>query len=77
LPAAAPIHFAKKKDGGLRVCVDYCALTLAMVKNRYPFPLISEMLDHVCEARIVTKLDFCGAYNLIRIKGGDEYKMAV
>jgi hypothetical protein len=44
-PAAAPISFAKKKDGGLRLCADYRALNKAPVKNRYPLPLISEMLD--------------------------------
>jgi len=43
--AAAPILFPKKKDGGLRLCVDYRALNKALVKNRYPLPLISEMLD--------------------------------
>jgi len=75
-PAAAPILFAKKKDGGLRLCVDYRALNKATVKNRYPLPLISEMLDRVREARISTKLDLRGAYNLIRIKEGDEYKKA-
>jgi len=47
-----------------------------MVKNRYPLPLISEMLDRVWEARIFTKLDLRGAYNLIRIKEGDENKTA-
>jgi hypothetical protein len=75
-PAAAPILFAKKKDGGLRLWVDYRALNLATVKNRYPPPLISEMLDRVREARIFTKLDLRGAYNLIRIKESDEYKTA-
>jgi len=75
-PVAAPILFAKKKDGGLRRCVDYRALNLATVKNRYPLPLISEMLDCVREARIFTKLDLPGAYNLIRIKEGDKYKTA-
>jgi len=75
-PAAAPILFAQKKDGGLRLCVDYRALNLATVKNRYPLPLISEMLDCVWKARIFTKLDLRSAYNLIRIKEGDEYKTA-
>jgi len=75
-PVAAPILFAKKKDEGLRLCVDYRALNKATVKNRYPLPLISEMLDRVREARIFTKLDLRGAYNLIRIKEGDEYKTA-
>jgi len=67
-PAAAQILFAMKKDGGLRLCVDYRALNLATVKNRYVLPLISEMLDRVREARIFMKLDLRGADNLIRIK---------
>jgi len=75
-PVAALILVAKQKDGGLRLCVDYRALNLAMVKNWYPLPIISEMLDRVREARIFTKLDLHGAYNLIRIKEGDEYMMA-
>jgi len=56
--------------------VDYRALNLATVKNRYPLPIISEMLDRVRDTRIFTKLDLRGAYNLIRIKEGDEYKTA-
>jgi hypothetical protein len=75
-PAAALILFVKKKDGGLRLCADYRALNLATVKNRYPLPLISEMDDRVCEARIFTKLDLRGVYDPIRIKEGDEYKTA-
>jgi hypothetical protein len=75
-PAAAPILFAKKKDGGLRLFVDYRALNKATVKNRFPLPLSSEMLDRVRECRIFTKLDPRGAYNLIRIKEGDEYNTA-
>jgi hypothetical protein len=56
--------------------VDYCALNLATVKNRYPLPSILEMLDRVREARIFAELDLRGAYNLIRTKEGDEYKTA-
>jgi len=75
-PAAAPILFAKKKDGGLQLCVYYRALILATVKNRHPLLLISELLDEVREARIFTKLDFRNAYHLIRIQTGDEFKTA-
>jgi len=75
-PAGAPILFAKKKDGRLRLCLDYRALNRASVKNRYPLPLISEMLDRLQGARIFTKLDLRNAYHLIRIKEGDEYKTA-
>jgi hypothetical protein len=75
-PAAAPMLFAKKKDSGLQLCVDYRALNRATVKNRYPVPLISEMLDRLRRARIFTKLDFRNAYLPIRIKAGEEYKTA-
>jgi len=47
-----------------------------MVKNRYPLPLISEMLDLVCQVRILTKLDLLGASNFIRIEEADEYNTA-
>jgi hypothetical protein len=56
--------------------VDYRALNLVMVKNRYPLLLTSEMLDRVLEARIFTKLDLRCAYNLIRIKQGNKYNTA-
>jgi len=74
--AAAPILFAKKKDGGLRLCVDYRALDLVTDKNRYPLPHILEILDRMCGAQIFTKLDLRNAYHLIRTKEGVEYKTA-
>ena len=75
-PAAAPILLAKKKGGGLRLCVDYRALNSIVVKNRYPLPLISEIIERVRDARIFTKLDLRDAYYLIRVREGDEYKTA-
>ena len=75
-PAAAPILFVKKKDGSLRLSVDYRALNSITIKNRYPLLLISEILDRVRGAAIFTRLDLRGAYNLIRIKEGDEHKTA-
>jgi len=57
--------------------VEYHAVNLAMVKNRYPLPSMLEMLHCVGEARIFTKLDLRGAYTLIRIKTEDDYKMAI
>jgi len=64
-------------DGGLQLCVDYRALNLATIKNRYPLPLISEQLDRLPEAQIFSKLDLRNAYHLIRIKKGDEYETAL
>ena len=75
-PAGAPILFVKKKDGSLRLCVDYRALNNITIKNRYPLPLIPEALDRLRKAKIFTKMDLKGAYNLVRIKQGDEWKTA-
>ncbi len=74
-PARAPILFVKKQDGSLRMCVDYRGLNKVTIKNRYPLPLISRLLDQLDQAKIYTKLDLRGAYNLVRIKEGDERKM--
>eukprot|EP00833_Pecoramyces_ruminatium_P007661 jgi/Orpsp1_1/1181693/evm.model.c7180000078227.2 len=73
-PAGAPILFVKKKDGSLRLCVDYRKLNGMTIHNSYPLPLISELLDRVKGAKFFTKLDLKSAYNLVRIKEGEEYK---
>uniref|UniRef100_A0A8C5WE85 ribonuclease H n=1 Tax=Leptobrachium leishanense TaxID=445787 RepID=A0A8C5WE85_9ANUR len=75
-PAGAPIFFVGKKDGGLRPCIDYRALNSVTIKNKYPLPLITELMDRLSEATYFTKLDLRGAYNLVRIKQGDEWKTA-
>ncbi|XP_077155275.1 uncharacterized protein LOC143817669 [Ranitomeya variabilis] len=74
--AGAPIFFAKKKDGTLRPCVHYQELYKVTVRNRYPLPLIPELLERVRHAKVFSKLDLCGAYNLVRILPGDEWKTA-
>lgn len=75
-PAGAPILFVKKKDGSLRLCVDYRGLNAISVKDKYPIPLVSEILQRLRKAKVFTKLDLRGAYNLIRVKQGDEWKTA-
>ncbi|UTT91960.1 hypothetical protein NDA17_003890 [Ustilago hordei] len=75
-PARSPVLFIPKKDGGLRLCVDYRGLNEITVKNRAPLPLIEEQLFLLRKARIYTKLDLRAAYNLIRIAKGDEWKTA-
>jgi hypothetical protein len=75
-PAGAPILFAKKKDGALRLCVDYRGLNKLTVKNRHPLPLISESLDRLSHAKWFTRLDIRDAYHRIRVRGGDEWKTA-
>ncbi|KAJ1575625.1 hypothetical protein NDA12_000385 [Ustilago hordei] len=75
-PARSPVLFVPKKDGGLRLCVDYRGLNEITVKNRAPLPLIEEQLFLLRKARIYTKLDLRAAYNLIQIAKGDEWKTA-
>jgi transposase InsO family protein len=74
--AGAPILFVPKKDGSLRLCVDYRGLNRVTKKNRYPLPLISETLDRLVGAKVFTKLDLKDAYHRLRIKRGDEWKTA-
>ncbi|XP_060114520.1 EF-hand calcium-binding domain-containing protein 6 [Heteronotia binoei] len=75
-PLSSPVLFVKKKTGDLRLCNDYRALNKITIRNRYPLPLIPELLDRVKGATIYTKLDLRGAYNLVRIKAGEEWKTA-
>jgi len=64
----------KKNDGSLRMCVDYRGLNKITIKNRHPLPLISGLLEQLGEAKIYTKIDLRRAYNLVRVKAGDEWK---
>lgn len=69
-------HSVPKKDGSLRLCVDYRGLNKVTVKNRYALPLISEILDRVQGAKFFTKVDIKDAYYRVRIQEGDEWKTA-
>jgi transposase InsO family protein len=75
-PWAAPFFFVGKKDGKLRPCQDYRELNERTIPNKYPLPLIPELIDQLKDARIFTKLDLRWGYNNIRIKDGDEHKAA-
>lgn len=72
----APFFFVKKKDGKLRPVQDYRRLNSVTKKNKYPLPLISELLDKLKSARFFTKLDIRWGYNNVRIRTGDEEKAA-
>ena len=75
-PAAAPVLFAKKPGGGLRLCIDYRALNAITRKDRYPLPLIQETLNNLSKAKWFTKLDVIAAFHKIRVAKGDEWKTA-
>jgi hypothetical protein len=71
-PASAPIFFVKKKDGSLHLVVDYRGLNKITIRNQYPLPLIPKILERLQGAKYFTIIDLRGAYNLIRIREGDE-----
>jgi hypothetical protein len=75
-PMAASVFFIKKKDGSLQLVQDYRALNSKTIKNVYPLPLISDLINHLRSARYFTKLDVRWGYNNVHIKEGDEWKAA-
>ncbi len=76
-PAGALIFFDKKPtDGSLRLCLDYQGLNNLTIKNRYPLPLIGEVLDRLGRAKRFTQLHLTSAYHRMRIREGDKWKTA-
>lgn len=73
-PMASSFFFVRKKDGKLRPVQDYRRLNDITVKNKYPLPLISEIMNRLRHAKVFTKFDIRWGYNNIRIKEGDEWK---
>lgn len=68
--------FFVKKDGSLRLCIDFRGLNNVTIKNKYPLPLISSTFAPHHGATVFTKLDLQNAYHLVRIREGDEWKTA-
>ena len=75
-PYAAPFFFIKKKDRKLRPIQDYRQINEWTIKNRYPLPLIPELINRVKGATLFSKFDVRWGYNNVRIKKGDEWKVA-
>jgi hypothetical protein len=75
-PAGAPILFILKKDGSLRLYVNYRDLNKITVKNRHSLSLVGETLNRFNGAAVYTKFDLKKIYYKIRIKKGDEWKTA-
>jgi len=71
-PQTSPVHFVAKKNGKRRMVQDYRHINQWTVKNRYPLPLITDILDGVEKRKVFTKLDLRWGYNNVRIKEGDE-----
>jgi hypothetical protein len=75
-PFGAPVLFVHKKEGTLRLCVDYRALNKVTIKNRYPLPRIEELMDRLAGAKYFSKIDLYSGYHQIRIKEEDVPKTA-
>ncbi|KAA0062823.1 ty3-gypsy retrotransposon protein [Cucumis melo var. makuwa] len=73
-PWGAPVLFVKKKDGSMRLCIDYRELNKVTVKNRYPLPRIDDLFDQLQGATVFSKIDLRSGYHQLRIKDGDVPK---
>ncbi|GJV14212.1 putative reverse transcriptase domain-containing protein [Tanacetum coccineum] len=75
-PWGAPVLFVKKKDGSLRVCIDYSELNNLTVKNRYPLPRIDDLFDQLQGSSIYSKIDLRSGYHQLQVREEDILKTA-
>ena len=75
-PWGAPVLFVKKKDGSLRLCIDYRELNKVTIKNKYSLPRIDDLFDQLQGAGIFSKIDLRSGYHQLNIKEEDSPKSA-
>jgi len=73
-PQTSLVFFVGKKDGSKRMVMDYCSLNDQTIKNNYPLPLITELIDNIGSRKVFTKLDLRWGFNNVKIKERDEWK---
>uniref|UniRef100_A0A2N9I1S3 RNA-directed DNA polymerase n=1 Tax=Fagus sylvatica TaxID=28930 RepID=A0A2N9I1S3_FAGSY len=75
-PWGAPVLFVKKKDGSMRLCIDYREINRVTVRNKYPLPRIDDLFDQLQGAQIFSKIDLRSGYHQLKIKPDDVPKTA-
>ena len=75
-PWGAPVLFVKKKDGTLRMCIDYRKINKVTLKNKYPLPRNEDLFDQLKGAGVFSKIDLRSGYYQLRVKEGDVPKTA-
>ena len=75
-PYGAPVLFVRKKDGSLRMCIDYRALNKQTRLDKYPLPRIDDLLDRLCEAKVLSSINLHMGYYQIPMERGHEFKTA-
>ncbi|KAL9230890.1 hypothetical protein vseg_006183 [Gypsophila vaccaria] len=73
-PWGAPVLFVKKKDGSMRLCIDYRELNKVTIKNRYPLPRIDDLFDQLKGAGVFSKIDLRSGYHQIAVRKEDIQK---
>ena len=74
-PWGAPVLFVKKKDGSMRMRIDYRQLNKVTIRNKYPIPRIDDLFDQFQGASVFSKIDLRSGYHQLKVRAKDIPKM--